>query len=143
MTACQIRELTAEAELQRIWPLIKLLNKDLAEIEFRARLSRMARAGYRCAGVFEGDRCVGICGYWLITRFYSGTYMDIDNFVVDEARRGQGIGARLLAWLEAEARRLNCNAIMLDTYLHSYASHRFYTQNGFSILGFHMKKDLV
>lgn len=143
LTAYQIRELTGEAELQGIWPLIKLLNQDLDEDCFRTRLSRMVEAGYRCAGAFGDSGCVGICGYWLITRFYCGTYMDIDNFVVQEALRGQGIGARLIAWLEAEARRLGCTSIMLDTYLHSYASHKFYTRNGFSILGFHMKKDLA
>jgi hypothetical protein len=75
-----IREL-APAEMPLILPLIEKHNAKVPPEELRRRLEEMIPKGYHCIAAFEDGAIVGIAGYWLITRFYSGGYMDVDNVV--------------------------------------------------------------
>ena len=136
-----IREL-APAEMPLILPLIEKHNAKIPPEELRQRLEEMIPKGYHCIAAFEDGAIVGIAGYWLITRFYSGAYMDVDNVVVDETRRSGGIGAAMMEWLEDHARALGCQSVMLDSYLTFARAHRFYFRLGYEILGFHFRKVL-
>ena len=52
---------------------------------------------------------------------------------VAEAHRGRGHGRRLMAMLEAEARKRNCYGAYLDTF--SYQARPFYEQLGYAVFG--------
>ncbi|MDB6071557.1 MAG: GCN5-related N-acetyltransferase [Verrucomicrobiales bacterium] len=134
-----VRELTP-AEFPLILPLIEKHNATFPASELRSRLEKMTTRGYRCIGAFQNDRIVGVAGYWLITRFYSGDYMDVDNVVVDESLRSQGIGTALMEWLEKHAHHLGCRSVMLDSYVTLSRAHRFYFRHGYEILGYHFRK---
>jgi GNAT superfamily N-acetyltransferase len=136
-----IRELSVE-EFPLILPLIQMLNPKIAIEELRRRLSVMIPKGYHCLAAFQGERMVGVAGYWLVTRFYSGEYMDVDNVCVDESLRSSGIGLQMMNWLHEKARTLGCKSVMLDSYVTYAAAHRFYMRQGYEILGFHFKKKL-
>ena len=136
-----IRELAVE-ELPSVLPLISQLNPKTPPEELARRLEVMIPKGYHCIAAYKGDRMVGAAGYWLICRFYSGEYMDVDNVVVDESLRSAGIGQQMMDWLHERARELECKAVMLDSYVTYAAAHRFYFRQGYEILGFHFKKPL-
>lgn len=136
-----IRELAVE-EFPLILPLIEKHNAKIAPEELHRRLQAMIPKGYHCIAAFRGDAVVGVAGYWLLHRFYSGEYMDVDNVVVEETARSGGIGAAMMAWLEAKARELGCNAVMLDSYVTLARAHRFYFRLGYEILGYHFYKAL-
>ncbi len=139
--ALAIRELKQE-ELPLILPLIESHNARIAPEELRRRLDVMIPHGYHCIAAFQGDRLVGVAGYWLGARFYCGEYMDVDNVVVDETLRSQGIGAKLMDWLHAKAIELSCKIVVLDSYTTYAGAHRFYFREGYHILGFHFARDV-
>ncbi len=137
----QIRELTAE-ELPLILPLIEKHNAKIAPEELRRRLEVMIPCGYHCIAAFLGGRIVGVAGYWLGARFYCGEYMDVDNVVVDETLRSQGIGALMMDWLHSKAAETGCKVVVLDSYTTYAGAHRFYFRLGYQILGFHFSREV-
>ncbi len=134
--------LLAESELTTILPLIQILNPDVPPATLALRLEAMRKEGYRCAGAFAGERCIAIAGLWFGTRFWCGRYVDIDNVIVEESWRRQGIGQALIAWIEDYARRQGCEKAVLDAYVTNEGAHRFYMGYGYRIVGFHFDRNL-
>jgi ribosomal protein S18 acetylase RimI-like enzyme len=137
-----IRPLTA-ADDAGFATLVTAMHTHLTSADFAARLAEMRAQGYRAVGLFIDGEMVAVSGYWVMTRFYVGRTLVIDNLVVAAARRSQRLGQRLLDWLEAEARAENCQAIVLDAYSHNLDAHRFYIRNRFDIIGYHFFKRLA
>jgi len=64
-----------------------------------------------------------------------GNLAHIDELVVEEAFRGQGVGTRLLVTLIKLAQKHNCGRIELDSGFHRQAAHKFYAGQGFENRG--------
>ena len=59
-----------------------------------------------------------------------GGCCEIRQFWVEESRRGRGLGTRLLAAAEQEARRRGCTQVILMTF--TFQAPGFYLRHGFS-----------
>ena len=122
--------------------LIQLLNPQMSAERYRQLLTHMLANGYRMVGAFEGETCLGLSGFWINAKLYSGKYLEVDNFVVAEGHRSAGVGKLLADWMEQEARRRQCDTIMLDAYVTNSAAHRFYFREGYHIKSYHFFKSL-
>ena len=131
-----IRELTNE-ELPSILPFIEQHNPKLTPAELRRRLEVMIPHGYRCIAAFQGDRMVGVAGYWVGAKFWCGEFLEPDNVFVLPELRSAGIGAKLMDYLEEKARQLGCKIIALDSYVTYHGAHKFYIRRGYEIVGYH------
>lgn len=118
-------------------PVLQVLYKDLDETGYAALLDDMLPLGYRMIAVYDGNKCVGISGVWIFTRFYSGRYIDMDNVVVLPEYRSKGVGQIMVDWLIEEGEKQNCQYAMLDAYVENFGAQRFYARNGFVPRGYH------
>ncbi len=61
----------------------------------------------------------------------AGPLANIDEMVVDEEHRGEGIGSALMEHVIDTARKLGCGRIELDSAFHRTDAHAFYEKKGF------------
>lgn len=141
-TSFKIREIKNRKEMLGQYPLLCQLSPGLKKAAYKTMLKDMLAHRYRMAGVFDGKKCVGLSGFWISTKIYSGKYVELDNVVIDQEYRSQGIGKLVCHWILKEAKRKGCKTAMLDAYLSNEAGHRFYEREGFYKEGYHFLKKL-
>lgn len=138
----QLAEGTADAH--SAFPLLNLLTPTLLLDRYLIYLSDMKELGnyFLYLAYDKNDVLVGLCGYWLATKFYCGRYLEIDNFIIKPNERGKQFGTQFLDFLEEKAKDAACETIMLDAYLDNHQAHRFYAKNGYVARGFHFMKTI-
>ena len=129
--ALDLRPVENEAAISACWPVMRQLRPHLlSDAEFAARWRRQAASGYRLVALWRGGRPVALAGFRVQENLVYGPHLYVDDLVTDEAARGGGHGARLIAWLAEEGRRLGCARLVLDTPLTNVLGHRFYYRCG-------------
>jgi GNAT superfamily N-acetyltransferase len=97
--------------------------------------------GYRLAGVFEADGtpAVSVIGFREMSSTAFGHYLYVDDLSTVVAARGRGYADALMRWAFAEAQRLNCEAVHLDSGVGSdrASAHRLYMRNRMRITAHH------
>jgi GNAT superfamily N-acetyltransferase len=88
------------------------------------------QSNHDLARLVENDRGEVVGGLWGEV-YYDWAWVEL--LVVPEAGRGQGLGSRLLAMAEEEARALGCVGVWLDTF--SFQARGFYERHGYAVLG--------
>lgn len=140
----EFRHLVTLEERLTVFPLYHQLNPKLSEEKFNQRMNQiMQEPGYHLLAIFSTNKLIAISGYWISHKLYSGKYLEPDNVVVDENYRSQRVGEALQTELENIARKNQCNAMMLDAYLHNLAGHKFYERHGYKKEGYHFVKKLA
>jgi GNAT superfamily N-acetyltransferase len=142
--------MTAERELSPdetslAFDAMAVLRPHLATVdEFVERVNAAQRPeGYRLVGSFDDDgRVVAAGGFRRLHTLAWGDGIYIDDLVTLEAHRGRGHAHRLLEWILAEARRLGCVQIHLDSAPHRHTAHRLYLNEGFHISSFHFSREV-
>jgi len=67
------------------------------------------------------------------TGYVWGECCHVQFLWVHEARRGRGLGARLLAFAEEEAARRGCRQVVLETY--TFQAPEFHRTAGYEVIG--------
>jgi ribosomal protein S18 acetylase RimI-like enzyme len=135
-----IKILTQKSEMLPLFHLIQQLSPSVTAENYAIMLEEMIAKDYKMAAVFEEETCVGLSGFWIATKFYSGKYLEMDNVVVADGHRSKGIGKILCDFLLELAINENVKTIMLDAYLENHKAHAFYEREGFEKRGYHILK---
>jgi|SRR5687767_3786207 len=129
-------------DILQIMPLLTQLNTKTAPEILEARLKEMVQQNYKCLGIYEGEKLIGICGLWFMTRHYCGKSIEPGHVMIDPAYQGKGIGNQLFAWIFQFSRENGFEATELNSYVNNSGSHKFYLNQGYVIKGFHFVKFL-
>jgi GNAT superfamily N-acetyltransferase len=137
------RELTP-AETHLACAAMRELRPHVASVaEFVEKVNTAQRPeGYRLVGSFDGPDVVAASGFRRLHTLAWGDILYIDDLVTMEAHRGQGHAHRLLDWILAEAQRLGCAEVHLDSAPHRHAAHRLYLGEGYVISSFHFSRGI-
>lgn len=117
------------------------------EREFAERVDRVLRpAGYRLVGAFDAPQAqaLAVAGFRHSENLAWGRFLYVDDLSTAPAARRQGHAGALLEWIAAEARRLGCAQLHLDsgTGPDRFAAHRLYHLHGLSIHSHHFARGL-
>ena len=115
------------------------------EAEFVRRVDEVQRPeGYRLVGAFEDGRCVAVAGFRVIHNLAWGDCLYVDDLSTHPDGRRRGQGRALLEWCAAEAERLGCGQLHLDSGVGTERedAHRLYFNTGLRITSYHFAKPL-
>ena len=142
-----VRELVDKQEMINNISVLQVLYPSLTLAEYDAELDQMLPHNYGQVGVFDGEICLGISGFWIGTKLWCGKYLELDNIVVVEKYRSQGIGKLIFDFLHKKAMEHDCTMLSLDSYTSNFKAHKFFYNEGYSPKGFHfiniLKKENV
>lgn len=139
MTSIEIK-LIASNQIFSIIPLLQTLDSTIAESALKNRLTEMVEQGYQCVGIYSGDKLIGICGLWILTKYYVGKHIEPDNVVILEEYRGNGLGKQLMAWIYDYAKAQGCKASELNCYLTNEKGQQFWEKEGYKKIGYHYQR---
>ncbi len=132
-----VRELIDKEEMLKNLPVLQDLYPSLTLSEYSSELDLMLPHNYGQVGVFEGDICLGLSGFWIGTKLWCGKYLELDNIVVSKTQRSQGIGKLMFDFLHKKALENDCTMLSLDSYTTNFKAHKFFYKEGFAPKGFH------
>ena len=132
-----VRELIDKEEMLKNLSVLQDLYPSLTLSEYSSELDVMLPHNYGQVGVFEGDICLGLSGFWIGTKLWCGKYLELDNIVVSKTQRSQGIGKLLFDFLHKKALENDCTMLSLDSYTTNFKAHKFFYKEGFAPKGFH------
>jgi len=115
--------------------------------EFVDRVNRLQRPeGYRLIASFEEgeEQAVAAAGFRPGNQLARGFHIYIDDLSTRAAFRGRGHAGALLDWIGAEARRLGCRQVELDSGVGAdrQAAHRLYFNKRMRISSYHFTHEL-
>jgi len=138
----QLIELTTIDEMMEHFSLIQQLYPDYSTEKYQDLLSAMLPNNYKQLIVVENGITIALAGFWIGTKLWSGKYLEMDNVVVHENFRSNGIGSIMTNYLNQKAIDEDCKMIVLDAFSTNFGAHKFYMNHGFVPKGFHFIKFL-
>lgn len=138
----------------RAFPVLRQLRDHLDRATFDALHRAGAGQGLRFTAVFarpgdggpsrpDGPECLGVAGWRVLDTASVVRKLYVDDLVVDEAHRSQGIGGMLLDHLEQVARDEGAHCIELDSGHQRTDAHRFYRRRGYHDPGLRFRKHVT
>lgn len=137
-----IIEISTKSKMLEQLHLIQQLYPEFTLKIYGELLEQMIPNNYKQAVVFENEIGIGLSGFWVGTKLWSGKYLELDNVIVHPNHRSKGVGKLLTDYLIQKAIAIGCKQIALDAYTQNFPAHKFYYNQGFVPKGFHFVKFL-
>jgi GNAT superfamily N-acetyltransferase len=133
-----IRTIVGDTELRAVWPLVSQLRPHLDENGFVAQMHRQIAEGCRATVLYDEQDVPRAFACWRVMEMLAvGLHVYVDDLITDQAVRSRGYGKTMLDWLKAEAKRLGCARLQLDSGTHRQDAHAFYLRERLRIEAFH------
>jgi GNAT superfamily N-acetyltransferase len=130
---------TALRLLGQLWP-----DKDLDTVALRQVFDHTLESAsqiYLCAE--NSDGIIGFASLTIKNNLWRAANLGhIDELIVEQSWRNQGLGTQLLEQIIARARETNCTRVELDSAFHRTEAHRFCEQHGFENRAYLFSKTL-
>jgi len=130
----------ANEEMFIIIPFLRMLDKDISIELLKERISIMLTYDYQCAGIYVGDKLIGISGVWILFKYYIGKHLEVDNVMIHPDYKGKGIGTLLINWVNDYGKSVGCVATELNCYIENDGGNNFWKAFGCDKLGYHFRK---
>ena len=128
--------------LARAEPVHRQLRPQLPD-NYEAAMRHVLAAGVGMVLAVEREAVAGVAVFRWYDNTSEGRKFYVDDLIVDQARRSRGLGRTIMAYLDDEARRLGCRALVLDSGTQRTRAHGFYFRENFVITSFNFKKQLT
>lgn len=135
----EIRQVEEE-NIESIVPLLRMLDPNIKEEILISRVREMTLQGYLCVGAYDENELIGICGFWLLTKYYIGKHVEPDNLFVLPKYRSRGIGKKLLNWIYKFSVNHDCDASELNCYVKNTIGNEFWLNEGYEVIANHYRK---
>ena len=124
------------ADIEKILPVLLELRPHRTADEIRKLFPLLHGQGYRIA--FIGDETASsIIGFRILTTFFSGKTLVVDDVCTAPSRRNLGLAGILFSWVKEHARDMKCEHICLNSGFQRKDAHRFYLNQGLHLESFH------
>jgi glucosamine-phosphate N-acetyltransferase len=137
---CDVQDFEEIAKLlSQLWPGTNISTPQLKSV-YQSAINSASQV-YICA--VDNSRIIGFCSLTIKNNLWvQGNLGHIDEFVIDEQYRGNGIGGQLLSRIVKIASENNCKRIELDSSFRRTKAHEFYMHRGFENRGYLFSKAL-
>ena len=126
-----LEEIRDPAAVRACHGLMLQLRPQLGSTElWLARFQRQAAEGYRLFALSHDSQPLALAGFRQQENLVHGRFLYVDDLVTDASARGSHCGSQLMDALKAEARRLQCGLLVLDSAMGNALAHRFYYRQG-------------
>ncbi len=119
-----------DSEVMAAFQIMRQLRPHLEEIDFVDRVRRQKQSGYSLVAAYIEGEVAGVVGYRFVEDLAWARTIYVDDLVVDEGRRRQGVGETLMKYVERECERRKCDSLRLSSGLAREDAHRFYERLG-------------
>ncbi len=133
----EVRTLATADELRAAWPVVQQLRPAFDVERYLAQMQRQLDAGCRVSVLFDAGVPRAFACWRVLEMLAVGKHVYVDDLVTDATARSRGYGKALLDALKAEARRLGCVRLQLDSGTQRQDAHAFYLREGLRIEAFH------
>lgn len=129
-----------EEDIYSIIPFLHMLHENIHEALLKERLNEMIKYNYKCIGIFDDKRLIGICGIWIHVKYYVGKHIEPGNVIILPEYRNKKIGKNLMQYIEEYAKNIGCIASELNCYIQNGEGNKFWEQEGYKAIGYHFQK---
>jgi hypothetical protein len=134
----QIKELKNSQEISAALVLIeKILEIDTKNQE--KNLLIMMENGYKMAGIFDQNNCLGVAGIKTEVKLFQGKILEVEDFALDE-NCDKKVGDMLIGWIEQQAKILECNEIICSIESKRFEFHKIFSLEKYILEGFKFRK---
>ena len=131
-----------DAQIMACFSVMQVLRPHLEEARFLSMVRQQEAEGYRLLYLDANGVVTSAAGYRIAHFLAWDKVLYIDDLITLPTEKRRGYAGQLLDWLIAEARRLDCDGVHLDSGYQRAEAHRLYLNKGFTLNCHHFAIDL-